>query len=255
MGSELQKQDLPSVPEAAVIYAVGDIHGEYDILMQMLDCIQQDARIYAKGLHPTIVFLGDYVDRGPKIRAVVDCLCGEAPSGALRGNHEQAMLDFINDPVANVAWLNFGGRATLQSYSVAPPSGKPDSLLISRNHLQNELPDHHTQWLNNLTLSLVIGDFAFVHAGIRPGVTLSAQSKDDLLWIREPFLGYQRRFEKTIVHGHTISPFPEYRPNRIGLDTGAFSSGILSCAALQGNTVRLLRATRNSHGYWPKTQY
>jgi serine/threonine protein phosphatase 1 len=246
--------DLPVIPEGRVVYAVGDIHGEFKLLQGLLRLIEHDAQTYAPGLAPTLVFLGDYIDRGARSRDVVELLSKGPANGwtwcALRGNHEQALLDFLREPVSNTAWLSFGGIATLDSYGVGPPLSDEASLIAARDRLLALMPSAHRSWMERLELCVEIGDFAFVHAGVRPGVPLHLQEREDLLWIRAPFLNHVRRFEKKIVHGHTITKQPDVLPNRIGIDTGSFAAGRLSAVALQGSDIRLLHASRGGIGYW-----
>jgi serine/threonine protein phosphatase 1 len=246
--------DLPLIPEGRVVYAVGDVHGEFELLHGLLRLIEQDAQIHAPGLAPTLVFLGDYIDRGPRSRDVVELLSKGPVNGwtwyALRGNHEQALLDFLREPVSNTAWLSFGGIATLDSYGVGPPMADEASLTKARDRLLDVLPAAHRSWIDRLELCVQIGGYAFVHAGVRPGVPLDLQERDDLLWIRAPFLNHMRRFEKKIVHGHTITKQPDVLSNRIGIDTGSFAAGHLSAVALNGEHIRLLHSSRNGSGYW-----
>lgn len=237
-------------PDGMLIYAVGDIHGELDLLHAMLANIRSDFARHGEGLTPAVVFMGDYVDRGADSFGVIDCLCGDPLPGfrrhCLLGNHEAAMLDFLNDPVAASGWLEFGGLATLRSYGINPPFGgmSREHLDILRDALAEALPPAHFAFLHRLELYAVHGDYAFVHAGIRPGYGLADQQPDDLLWIRSPFLDATQSHEKRIVHGHTIVPEIEIHPNRIAIDTGAYQSGRLSAVALQGEAVRPLAAVR-----------
>jgi serine/threonine protein phosphatase 1 len=233
-----------------VIYAVGDIHGEAGLLLEMLAVIRDDFAVHGEGLVPAVIFMGDYVDRGADSHGVVDCLRGDPLPGfrrhCLLGNHEAAMLDFMSDPVDASGWLDFGGLATLRSYGISPTFGgmSEERLHILRDALAEALPPDHFAFLHGLELCVVYGDYAFVHAGIRPGHPLANQQPDDLLWIRSPFLDATRAHEKTIVHGHTIVPNVDIRPNRIAIDTGAYQSGRLSAIALQGETVRPLEVCR-----------
>lgn len=238
----------PRVPADRVVYAIGDVHGESALLDQLLGRILRDRAERASGLAATIVFLGDYVDRGPDSRGVmeriVSGMADDCTVHFLMGNHEQAMLHFLDDPLAAERWLAFGGVATLASYGVEALGDTTDPVRL-RDELLHRLPPAHLDRLRTLELWVECGDYAFVHAGIRPGQSLTEQSLDDLLWIRAPFLDFRGVFDKVVVHGHTIVPAPQVLNNRIAVDTGAYASGVLSAVALQGDRIRLLQAARS----------
>lgn len=221
------------------LYAIGDIHGELLLLDRLLSLISGDAARHP-GRHIVLVFLGDYIDRGPHSRGVLDRLTtGPLPGAEVRflaGNHEAAMLDFIADPVANARWLDFGGAEAMASYGVRASVGVRDRgrLKDLRDQFTDRLPDTHRRFLDALEDYAVYGDYAFVHAGVKPGRALERQRRDDLLWLREPFLSSPARHGKVIVHGHTIVEAPEIRPNRIAVDTGAYATGVLSAVVLDG---------------------
>ncbi|WP_085940155.1 metallophosphoesterase family protein [Azospirillum sp. B4] len=241
-------------PEGHILYAIGDIHGESAVLRGLLTEIEADWARHGKGLTPILIYIGDYIDRGPDSRGVIDLLLSN-PLPAFRthwllGNHEAALLDFLQDPVGGAAWLEFGGLATVLSYGVRPAfSGSAaDRARGLRDALAAQLPSTHLAFLSSLERMAVYGDYAFVHAGVRPGRALADQTLEDLLWIRAPFLESPRRHEKTIVHGHTIVPAVDQRSNRIAIDTGAYTSGLLSAVALQGADSRVLTARRKAPG-------
>lgn len=225
-----------------LVYAVGDIHGRADLLEGLLARIVADAGpALARGERPLLVFLGDYVDRGADSRGVIDRLIALAAQPGfevrlLMGNHEEAMLGFLEDPVSGAGWLDFGGGATLASYGVAPPIGRSsgEELAALSAALSAVLPAAHLTFLRSLELAVVLGDYVFVHAGLRPGVPLHAQSARDLLWIRQEFLSEKKSFEKVVVHGHTPEEMPYDGPTRIGLDTGAYATGVLTAGRLLG---------------------
>ncbi len=226
--------------EDALIYAVGDIHGCTRELDELHKLIAEDAAHRRQGqARPVIlVYVGDYVDRGPDSAGVIERLLGPAPvSGAeriyLRGNHEDAMLAFLNDADVGAEWLDYGGLETLKSYGVTPGGGALWRLKLSEG-LAEKLPASHKRFLETLRDRWSYGAYGFVHAGIRPGLAWEAQKTDDLLWIREPFLSSRTRFDRKIVHGHTITETPDIRPNRIGIDTGAFHSGVLTALVIDG---------------------
>lgn len=239
----------PRVPDGIVVYAIGDVHGELGLLDGLLADVAEDAR-GRKGLAPVAVLLGDYVDRGPDSRGVIERLAGDPLPGFtthfLKGNHEEAMLGFIDDPAASVDWLRFGGAETLGSYGVraSVAAADADRCRVLRDQLGARLPDGHLDFLRSLETCVVYGDYAFVHAGIRPGRRLAAQNPRDLLWIRNPFLDSAIRHEKVVVHGHTIVDSPDVRHNRIGIDTGAYATGTLTAIVLEGESMRFLQRRR-----------
>ncbi|MFM8680286.1 MAG: metallophosphoesterase, partial [Alphaproteobacteria bacterium] len=223
----------PRVPDGLVVYAIGDVHGRDDRLRELEGMLRADAarRSAARRL---VVMLGDYVDRGPGSRAVLDHLCAPPPPGferaCLAGNHEQLMLAFLDDPGEAAPWLANGGAATLASYGVAGAAA-----------LRAALPAAHLAFLRGLGRMRREGDYLFVHAGIRPGVAPGDQVEDDLLWIRRPFLSSNSDPRCVVVHGHSIVEEPEIHPNRIAIDTGAYASGVLTALALEGERVEFLR--------------
>jgi serine/threonine protein phosphatase 1 len=234
--------------DGQIIYAIGDIHGCYELLRSLLTKIAQDVATRSDTAAPTLIFCGDYVDRGPDSARVLDALCWlkrYAPYDVrfLKGNHEAVMLDYVRDPEQARDWMRFGGVETLQSYGVEPPCATADVLehLRARDDLLERLPVAHLHFLEQLDLMLTVGDYAFVHAGIVPGMPLAEQSEADLLWIRDEFLGSPNRHEKIVVHGHTwTNSSPEHRANRIGIDTGAYETGVLTCVKLENGTVTFL---------------
>jgi len=231
---------LPKVPEGTLVYAVGDVHGRADLLEKMHAAILKDS-IDVPAERKVVVYLGDYVDRGPHSKKVVDILLDRPLKGFervhLMGNHEAFLIEFLNDVEAGPGWFFNGGLATLSSYGVK--MGKHDELSYEvLQRVQEEfvakVPKTHLEFYKTLEFSRTEGDFFFVHAGIRPGVPLDNQTDEDMLWIREEFLGCEDDYGKVIVHGHTITWEPEVRPNRIGIDTGAFASGVLTALVLEG---------------------
>ncbi|MBX6426998.1 MAG: serine/threonine protein phosphatase [Variibacter sp.] len=232
-----------AIPAGTRIYAIADIHGCCDLLEHVLARIDEDlARHPIAG--PMEVFLGDYVDRGPDSRDVINVLVdrGRTRNAVfLRGNHEALLLGFLQDPRVLDAWRELGGFATLLSYGVAPSSGTTDKMRDLSQRLRRALPPAHRAWLAALKSHLVVGDFFFVHAGVDPDRPLDRQREEDLLWIREKFLASQRDFGKVVVHGHTPVAAPEVHANRIAIDTGAFATGRLTCLVLEARTLRWLR--------------
>ena len=237
----------PTLPEGQLLYAVGDIHGRLDLLEAILELIEVDARNSGHAERRTLVFLGDYVDRGPDSRGVVERLIGGVPEGFeahfLKGNHEAILLNFLEDAWTLDNWRLNGGEATMRSYGVDTDRlarvAAPAELW--RQALKKVLPEAHLRFYKSLKLSVAFGDYLFVHAGVKPGVPLSAQSEADLIWIRGPFLNHAEPFGKIVVHGHTPGEQPVIRANRIGIDTGAVFTGRLTALRLQDGSGKFLQ--------------
>ena len=250
----------PRVPSGTRVYAIGDIHGRSDLLDIVLTEIMADAAAAReRGLQPVVVFLGDYVDRGPDSAGVVDRLCrlpaGDIQWHFLEGNHESAMQAFLGKPEANGTWFDYGGVETLASYGVEIPPGRRGRITRSgiAVALATALPTAHQQFLDHLDLFVELGDYIFVHAGLRPGIAVEAQSRQDLLWIREPFLSAPAPRGKRVVHGHSITDEPEILPARIGIDTGAYASGRLTCLVLEEANVSVFATKVDRSGvHWVK---
>ena len=236
-----------------LIYAVGDVHGRHDLLVALLALIVRDWQARAPGQRPLLVFCGDYVDRGPRSAEVIDALIAlqgrdDMRTVFLKGNHEQALMRFLDDPTQSAKWLRVGGVETLASYGVrAPRPDDPSACFQARDRLLERMPVSHRRFFEGLELMLVVGGYAFVHAGVRPGIDLAGQSEDDLLWIRQEFLDHGGPFEKVIVHGHSwIDDRAQHLPHRIGIDTGAFATGVLTAVRLDGQGVELIQARTDS---------
>jgi len=236
-----------SLPEGQLLYAVGDIHGRSDLLRRLLEAIAADAAAASGVRTRTLVFLGDYVDRGPDSKGVIDVLLGGLPdrfeAHFLKGNHEALLLGFLYGATPLEHWLLNGGEATMASYGV-----DVDRLVLSgaseeiwRNAFRKTLPAAHLTFFKTLELTLPVGDYLFVHAGVRPGVPLTEQGEADLIWIRGQFLDYPGSLGKIVVHGHTPAREPEMRSNRIGIDTGACFTGTLTALRLEGRSRRFLQ--------------
>ena len=218
-----------SLPDNHRLYCIGDIHGRLDLLKTVHQKIANDVMDF-DGVK-ILVYVGDYIDRGMESKGTLDYLLEDPLSDFkkvfLLGNHEQVMLQFLlnHDPAIALDWFKFGGLATLISYGV---------------ELEQKLPAAHLGFLQNLSLSYELGDYFFAHAGIKPKVKLHLQRPEDLLWIREEFLNSPLFHGKVIVHGHTVTAEPECFPNRIGIDTGAYSSGKLSCVVFEKTSYKFL---------------
>ena len=237
-------------PDGVVIYAIGDVHGRLDLLLRLQALVAADAA-RRRATRRILVRLGDYIDRGPDSQRVLDHLVAPPPPGFetvdLRGNHEQLLLDFAADAGRGTRWLANGGLATLASYGLPVPvtDARPDhrSLLRLQDGLLSVLPRAHRDFLRGLPVWHRIGDYVFVHAGIRPGTPLAAQDEADLLWIREPFLSGNDDPGFVVVHGHSISTIPQIRRNRIGIDTGAYATGVLTALAIEGDRLDLIQTS------------
>jgi serine/threonine protein phosphatase 1 len=229
--------------EGVRIYAIGDVHGRADLLDQVFARI--DAHLAAHPIdRPVQVLVGDYIDRGPNSRGVLDRLIDRADSNEvvlLRGNHETFVFDFLRNPSVLESWSQMGGLETLMSYGLTPSLNADTvtqkELAIA---LRAALPKSHVILLGSLQSSFSCGGFFFAHAGVRPRVPLAKQREEDLLWIRDDFLLYEEDFGKIVVHGHTPVREVDIRPNRINIDTGAYATGRLTCLVIQGGTFEPL---------------
>lgn len=233
-------------------YAVGDIHGRLDLLEDLL------AKIYADLQHrpaakTLLVFVGDLIDRGPSSAQVIERLRTYRRPGVqpvfILGNHEEVLLRILDgDRSLTSSWLQFGGLQCLQSYGVDPGSLRGRAAAELVDAIRATIPAEHAEFLRSFVDSCRFGDYLFVHAGIRPSVPLEQQRQSDLRWIREPFLFDETDHGFVVVHGHTISSEVEERPNRIGIDTGAYRSGVLTALAIDGRERRLLATGSETHG-------
>jgi serine/threonine protein phosphatase 1 len=234
----------PAYPPGKRMYCIGDIHGRADLLEQLHTLIEVDA-VPFDGTKQ-LLYLGDYIDRGDESRQVIDILLSQPLADFeyiyLLGNHEHALLDFLIDPEAMSGWLTWGGRETLASYGIQAGFAPSKSELYKvKSLLERATPASHLNFFENCQLSHTEGNYYFVHAGIRPGVALEKQDFQDQLWIRDAFLSSGANHGAVIVHGHSITEQVELLPNRIGIDTGAYSSGVLTCLVLEGTGQRLLQ--------------
>jgi serine/threonine protein phosphatase 1 len=233
-----RQRKVPSTPRGYRAYAVGDIHGRLDLLDRLLAAIEQDLeqRPPRKAL---LVFLGDLIDRGPDSRGVVERLrtyCHDKLRPYfLAGNHEEVLLRLLSGERGILeSWLQYGGAECLQSY------GRDPAMLAGQNErtalamVKDAIPTDHARFIAGFADTLSFGDYLFVHAGIRPGLDLSLQNQSDLRWIRSQFLEHEGDHGFVVVHGHTISEQVDERPNRIGIDTGAYRTGILTALAMEG---------------------
>ncbi len=229
-------------PAGIVVYAIGDVHGRLDLLARMHETIAADAG--RRGGEWRIVHLGDYVDRGPESRGVIEHLVNRSAADrrvlALAGNHDVGFLDFLSSPDPNGTFARYGGVETAQSYGVALDPDDVETFPSACRALDAAVLQAHRDFLRGLKFSATFGDFFFCHAGIRPGVALDAQDEQDLIWIRGEFHRHEGLYPKVIVHGHTPVPAPDVRANRVNIDTGAFASGTLTALVIDGTEKQLL---------------
>ena len=237
------------IPDNLRVYVIGDVHGCADLLDDMADQVHRHRQESPRD-RTIVIMLGDYVDRGSDSFLVVDKLLSglfQTETVLLKGNHEAVLLDFLDGKLPLAYWSRVGGIETIESYRRRRPdlrhtfeASDPDA----HAKFAQLIPDSHMAFFRNLPISISIGDFFFCHAGVKPGVALTLQRQDDLLWIRDEFLDSRTDFGKIVVHGHTPAPDVEILPNRINVDTGAYRTGCLSCVALDENGYTILRSRR-----------
>lgn len=238
---------LPAVPDGAVIYAVGDIHGELERLDRLHAMIAADAGTRTAGRR-VVIYVGDYIDRGPDSAGVIDRLTGDPLPGFetvfLMGNHEEFLVHFLEIADTMAGWFHNGGLQTLESYGIdlRDHDGWMTNPNALRDALDDRMPDRHRRFFDSLGLYHIEGDYLFVHAGIRPGRALGDQTRTDMLWIRREFIYSDADFGHVVVHGHTPRDQVEIRPNRIGIDTGAVYGGPLTALVLEGTERVFLQA-------------
>jgi len=224
------------------LYVIGDIHGRLDLLERMIELVNLDIKKSAGDC--LVVTLGDYVDRGPNSRGVLDRLLNNPFAGryvALKGNHEGLLEEFLRNPMIGAQWGRLGGLETLRSFDISVTrwmTNRKSSRAAAQ--LRAAMSRDQTEFLAALKTSLTVGRYFLCHAGVRPGIPLEQQSETDLLWIRDDFLSVPLDFGKIVVHGHTPVAEPELLPNRINVDTGAFATGRLTCAVLDGGKPRFM---------------
>lgn len=245
----LRRSRLTLGDDFAAVYAVGDVHGRFDLLQRMETLIEADAA--AIGGKKLLVMLGDYIDRGPQSGQVIDHLLAPPPDSftriCLAGNHEQMLIEFMREPSAQHDWLQYGGVDTLMSYGVTMAELQEAAKTPRRlkRLVQAAIPAEHFNFIETLPSLLTMTGYTFAHAGIRPGIALESQEDEDLLWIRHVFIGSTEDFGSVVVHGHTPIRSAEIWPNRIAIDTGAFATGLLSAVKVKPE-VRILEARLGS---------
>lgn len=234
-------------PDGVVAWAVGDVHGRLDLLTPLVEAMTADLEA-SEAERRLIVFLGDYIDRGPDSRGVIDLLAELSrrnwlETHFLRGNHEDRMEAFLKDPDMGPGWCDYGGREALASYGVVPPLDKNDAegWIAACEAFNAAVDERQRAFLAAQKHSLTVGDYFFAHAGAEPGVPLDQQDPQQLMWVRHAFLNHPDPFERVVVHGHTPAETVHADHRRIGLDTGAYATGILTALRLEGDTRELLQ--------------
>ncbi len=238
--------DLGEALPPYTLYAIGDVHGCLDELLSAEERIRED--ILASETPGLVIYLGDYVDRGRQSAGVLNHLSGLNQDKRMRrlplcGNHDSIFAAFARDPMNHLDWLDFGGRQTMLSYGIdidellTRGRGRPEEVA---RVLSQAIPARHLSLIEILPISLRVGPYLFVHAGVRPGVPLQEQTDEDMLWIREPFLATGPQLPLTVIHGHSPVSEPDFGPSRIGIDTGAYLSGKLSVLKIADGVPSLL---------------
>lgn len=229
----------PGTPEGVVLYVIGDIHGCIEPLRRVMLLIDED-RACTRPPYYGEIYLGDYVDRGPDSAGVLDLLierAGQRTAIFIKGNHDLMLEEFSGGRRGLAEWLPLGAADTLRSYGATP-----DMIANGSDELQKLIPQRHVDFIAACDTSFRVEDYFFAHAGVRPGRELDRQMPEDLMWIRDDFLNDTSHFGAIVVHGHTPVEAPEFRSNRIGIDTGAYMTGQLTCLRIDGNGPRLLTA-------------
>lgn len=237
----------PSTPLGQRIYAIGDLHGRLDLAKRLVSQIILDVGDFPRS-KVTIVFLGDYIDRGPDSAGCIQFLMDGPPPElqgcqwiCLKGNHEDILQRFLTDTSIGERWVRNGALDTIRSYGALAQELDPANITALQATLERVLPEDHLRWIARLPTCHQAGDYIFVHAGLRPGTKFEDQDPRDMMWIREEFTFAPAPFpEGMVVHGHTIVERPELRPHRIGIDTGAYRSGVLTAIVLEDRDQRFI---------------
>lgn len=245
-----------TIPDGHRIYAVGDLHGRLDLLEMLLGEIRRDEACRPKA-RTLVIFLGDLVDRGPDSRGVIERLIRLREEGTeakfLLGNHDEVFLKAASGDLKATRMLTrIGGRETILSYGISPEEYQSCDFEELTKMLAGKVPARHIEFLSSFDDYAEVGDYLFVHAGVRPGVAIAEQSLADLRWIRHEFLGSKVSHERLVIHGHSISDEVDVRSNRIGIDTGAFASGRLTAIGLEGSDRWFLAAKGPADPRWDR---
>jgi len=240
--------DPPDLGEGRRVYAVGDVHGRLDLLRQIIDKIADDDLARGQVEKTELIMLGDFVDRGPDSAGVLDFMMrlGEwwPDVTCLLGNHEEVFLMAARGDESALRFMTrIGGRETLLSYGATESDLDSMTLGELRDWLMAAVPEAHLQFIESMKEKVLIGNYAFVHAGIRPQIRMDDQEARDLRWIREEFLTCEEPHDYFVIHGHSITAGVEERVNRIGIDTGAYASGVLTAVGLEGTERWFLGTT------------
>lgn len=241
---EKAQSSRPAVPEGERYYVVGDVHGRCDLFEELRHAIEQDD-LDRGDIDSTVVLLGDLVDRGPDSRGVVANAREWQANRKMRclaGNHEEMFLESFDDTDVLRHFIKHGGRETILSYGITRERLRSATLDELQEDLKALVPQEHRNFLQSFEDIILAGDYAFVHAGIDPSRPIDQQQRSDLLWIRERFLRSIEPMSHVVVHGHTIFEDIEDRGHRIGIDTGAFRTGVLTALVLEGTTRRYIQA-------------
>jgi len=234
-----ERPSYPGIPEGVAVYVIGDVHGCLDPLKRTLAAIDRDVA-ETRPSHAAEIFLGDYVDRGPDSAGVLELLSHRGatrPAIFIKGNHDAMMVEFAQGERTLAEWLPYGGAETLRSYGATR-----EMIASDAQELPALITPRHVDFLSRCEYSFEVEGYLFAHAGVRPGVALHNQSPQDLMWIRDEFLNHRGDFGAVVVHGHTPVEAPEFRGNRIGIDTGCYMTGRLTCLRIDGSGPRVLQA-------------
>ena len=243
----------PRLPRGERIYAIGDIHGRFDLFERLIGLIRED-NAARRNAHVRIILLGDLIDRGPRSADLIlrckDYSEKSADFIVLKGNHEQAMVEaLMGNYAALEAWRRFGGDETLRSWGVPEEVLQDGHLGFLLESAKSAVPREVLRWIEALPLTYDRGSYLFVHAGIRPGIPLSKQLATDLMWIRDDFLNSEIEHSHVVIHGHSISEVePDVRRNRIGIDTGAYKTGRLAALGLESAEQWTIIAAESGQG-------
>lgn len=240
-----------AIPAGQRVYAVGDIHGRLDLFTRLIEAIDADDAAQEPA-DTTVILLGDLIDRGPDSAGVIAAArdwSGRRTVRIIAGNHEELMLRALGSVDYLRMFLRYGGRETLLSYPLCAEAFQAADFEEVQGLMAETIPAQDIAFVESFEDSVAIGDYLFVHAGIMPGIPLDQQQTGNLRWIREPFLGFGGDHGAIVVHGHTITDEVEDRPNRIGIDTGAYYSGRLTALALEGTGRRLIEAREDAGDY------
>lgn len=234
----------PSGPEGMVLYAIGDIHGRSDCLRRAHDLIDRDVSRRVARSRALEIYIGDYVDRGPDSKGVIDLLVARSLAASavfLRGNHEVVMESFLRGQIAFEDWRRLGGLETILSYGV-DARGLLEKGGVRPRDFAEKVPASHLRFISSLKSMHTAGRYCFVHAGLRPGVAVERQSIEDLTWIRDDFLNFAGKFGFIVIHGHTPLASVDFLRNRINIDTGAYMTNRLSVIRIDAHGVAVLEA-------------